>query len=148
MSEVAARHDKGKPKLHYILHYKKAVETLCRILEFGAHKYSDFNWKKGGKPDAEYLAACVRHMTKHVNGEIIDPETGCSHIGHAAWNLMTLLELNITMPVDEPLFFKILQDFERSKCNEVLVPASEELTAPPAKASHPLGGIFRNQDDF
>jgi hypothetical protein len=90
----ALRFNQGKPKLGYILHFPHTIEALARILEYGAVKYEDMNWKKGGKTDSEYLDAAMRHLTKWLKGNPFDDESGCSHLGQTIWNLMVLLEVN------------------------------------------------------
>jgi hypothetical protein len=94
MSEKAARYSDGKPQLSYILHFPTSVTCLGRIMEYGAKKYAPMNWKKGGKPDQEYLDSCLRHLYIWMRGQQYDEESGCNHIGHAIWNLMALLDLN------------------------------------------------------
>ena len=90
----ALRFNQGKPMMGYILHYPSVMEIISRIMEYGALKYNEMNWKKGGKPDKEYLDAAMRHLTQWVNGIPFDGESGCSHLGQAIWNLITLLQNN------------------------------------------------------
>jgi len=90
----ALRHNEGKREMAYVLDFPKAMDELCKVMEYGAAKYEKDNWKKGGKPDDEYLSACMRHLYQHRNGNSVDPESDCRHIAHAAWNLLALLELN------------------------------------------------------
>jgi len=93
-ASVAARYNSGKPELSYLLDFPKAVVSLARVCEYGANKYARDNWKKGGKPDAEYVDAALRHLLKYWNGERVDKESGCLHVAHAVWNMMALIELN------------------------------------------------------
>ena len=93
--KVAARHNEGKPKMSYVFHYPHALEALAKVMEQGAIKYEDMNWKKGNKPDGEYLDACGRHILKHVNEGVHDDDIGVIHLAQAVWNLMTLIELNM-----------------------------------------------------
>jgi len=90
----ALRFNEGKPKLSYILQFPHAIEAVARIMELGAEKYGDGNWKLGGKPDKEYLDSMMRHLRSFMDGEKYDQDSGCSHIGHATWNLLALIELN------------------------------------------------------
>lgn len=108
MSE-ALRFNSGKPHVSYILHFPCSIESIARIMEYGAKKYGDMNWAKGGKPDTEYLDSCMRHILKFVEGEPIDEESGCHHIGHAIWNLLALMDLNLQEPF-EPISFKIAME--------------------------------------
>lgn len=76
-----ARHDLIPPEL---------PEAVATVLAFGAAKYGERNWEKGmgwGRP----FAALMRHMWAWWRGEINDPETGLSHLSHAACNIAFLL---------------------------------------------------------
>jgi hypothetical protein len=92
---VAMRYNEGKPQLGYLLHYPHALEALVKVLEQGAVKYEALNWKKGNKPDSEYLDACMRHLFKHLTEGPHDADIGVMHLAQAVWNLLTLIELNM-----------------------------------------------------
>ena len=95
MSKEALRYNGDKPKLGYFSRsFHKAQEAVARVMEFGANKYADGNWKKGGKPNDEYLDSMARHLDKYLQGEHYDEDSACHHLGHAIWNLAALLELN------------------------------------------------------
>lgn len=69
-----ARHDLIPPEL---------PEAVAQVLAFGATKYGERNWEKGmtwGRP----FAAMMRHLWAWWRGEKADPETGFSHLWHAA----------------------------------------------------------------
>ncbi len=101
----ALRFNEGKPMLSYILQFANPIKAVARIMEFGATKYEDGNWRKGGKPDAEYLNSMMRHLIQWLGGEKYDTDSGCSHLGHAIWNLLALHELNHPDEIiDERLF--------------------------------------------
>ena len=102
----ALRFNEGKPSLAYILQFVNPIKAVARIMEFGAAKYDDGNWRKGGKPDREYLDSMMRHLTDWVHGEKYDNDSGCSHLGHAIWNLMALHELNHPDEVIDDEVFK------------------------------------------
>jgi hypothetical protein len=44
------------------------------------------------------IAAIGRHLTDWQIGEDVDPEDGLSHLAHAAWNCLALLEYTWTHP--------------------------------------------------
>lgn len=70
-------------KLRYDLIPPELLESVADILTFGAKKYGPRNWEKGmtwGRP----FAALMRHMWAWWRGEQTDPETGKSHLWHAA----------------------------------------------------------------
>ena len=70
-------------KLRYDLYPPEALEGTVRILTFGAEKYSDRNWEKGMKW-GRVFGALMRHLWAWWRGEAADPETGESHLHHAA----------------------------------------------------------------
>jgi hypothetical protein len=106
MTKKALRLNTNKPKLSYILLFPHVLQALARIMEFGGIKYEDGNWKLGGKPDQEYQDSGMRHLTKWINGEKFDEDSGCSHLGHAIWNFMALLELNHPDEIIDEKVFK------------------------------------------
>jgi hypothetical protein len=79
------RYNDGKLKWSYV--NWKAIEPMVRVLMYGAQKYSPDNWKKGLKKE-EVLESAMRHLTKLIDGEMNDPESGLSHIGHLMCNAM------------------------------------------------------------
>ena len=101
----ALRYNDGKPKMAYILKFPKAMEAVARVKEFGAAKYFEDNWKQGKKPDSEYLNSAMRHLFAREAGEIYDQDSGCSHIGHAIWNLLAFIELNHPEETCDPVVF-------------------------------------------
>lgn len=91
---VAMRDNAGKPELGRLLQFGKALDLLASVLAQGAIKYEDGNWLKGGKPDAEYIDAALRHIRAFGMGEEYAADTGNHHLAHAAWNLLALLTVN------------------------------------------------------
>jgi len=88
---VMMRDNKGKAKLSFLLDFPKATESLCRVMEFGASKYAMNDWKSGG--DVRGLEdSLLRHLHKYHNKEDLDEESGESHLGHALFNLMAIIE--------------------------------------------------------
>jgi len=67
-------------------------EGIGKILTFGAKKYDVDNWKLGNTPEdrQRYIGALLRHVSAYRKGEITDPDSGESHLYHAACNLMFL----------------------------------------------------------
>ena len=73
----------------------EAMNQTAAVLKFGAQKYAEHNWRKGftwSRP----LAAAMRHLTAFNDGEDKDPESGLSHLAHAACCIMFLLEFEKT----------------------------------------------------
>jgi hypothetical protein len=72
----------------------KAAEEIIRVLEFGAKKYSRGGWKGMYGQQDRIIAAMLRHIAKHQDGEFFDDESGLSHLAHIGCNIMFLLEFN------------------------------------------------------
>lgn len=61
-----------------------ALESVVRVLAFGARKYSRDNWRQVPGGRERYLAAALRHIVAILRGEKIDPESGEPHTAHLA----------------------------------------------------------------
>ena len=89
----ALKFDQDKLPLHLLS--TEALNQTAAVLKFGAQKYAEHNWRKGfawSRP----LSAAMRHITAFNNGEDKDPESGLSHLAHAACCIMFLLEFEKT----------------------------------------------------
>lgn len=64
------------------------LDQCVAVLTFGSQKYAPDNWKKVER--WRYIGALCRHVSKYLQGEKNDPETGLSHLAHAFCNLMFL----------------------------------------------------------
>lgn len=85
----AIKADGGKARMDLIS--PSLLFEIGQALEFGARKYNDRNWEKGftyGRP----FASAMRHMWAWWKGEDNDPESGLSHLAHAATCIMMLIE--------------------------------------------------------
>jgi len=110
--DAAMRHNSGKPSMHYILFFPRVTELLARIFEGGEHKYDYGNWRKGGRPNKEYMDCHMRHLFElDGNGEMFDKDFCTHHIGHAIWNLMVRFELG-----DDPIVSS-MEDFRAAMLN-------------------------------
>lgn len=92
-SGTALKFDQDKLPLHLLS--TEALNQTAAVLKFGAQKYAEHNWRKGfawSRP----LAAALRHIHAFNNGEDKDPESGLSHLAHAACCIMFLLEFEKT----------------------------------------------------
>lgn len=83
----ADRYNTGKPELSYPLSARFALEGVADVMAFGAKKYSRDNWKKGLPLEAT-LDSLLRHLTKLLDGETIDEESGCHHLDLLATNAL------------------------------------------------------------
>ena len=73
--------DADKPR--YDLIPPEIEEAIAKVLTYGVTKYGERNWELGMKWGRPY-AALRRHMAAWWSGEDNDPETGMSHLAHAA----------------------------------------------------------------
>ena len=92
---TALKFDQNKLPLHLLS--TEAMNQTAAVLKFGAQKYAEHNWRKGfdwSRP----LSAAMRHITAFNAGEDRDPESGLSHLAHAACCIMFLLEFEKTHP--------------------------------------------------
>lgn len=90
---TALKFDSDKLPLHLLS--TEAMNQTAAVLAFGAEKYAAHNWRKGfvwSRP----LSAAMRHITAFNAGEDKDPESGLSHLAHAACCIMFLLEFEKT----------------------------------------------------
>jgi hypothetical protein len=94
MSEATGKKfDGGKPRMELLS--REALVQVAMVLTFGAQKYDAHNWR-GGIHWSRVIGAAMRHLTAFNDGEDKDPESGLSHLAHAACCLMFLLEYEKT----------------------------------------------------
>ena len=84
----AKKFDKGKTRWD-LLPWRE-VEEIVSVLAYGAGKYGANNWKRGLDWDRLFSAA-IRHLQAAKCGEKPDPESGFSHLSHAACNLLFMM---------------------------------------------------------
>ncbi len=92
---AAIKFDQEKMPMHLLSN--EALLQTAAVLKFGANKYAEHNWRKGfawSRP----LSAAMRHIHAFNAGEDKDPESGLSHLAHAACCIMFLLEFEKTHP--------------------------------------------------
>lgn len=80
--------DRGKAPYHLLA--PEMLDATARVLSFGADKYAPRNWEKGMDWSRPF-SALMRHMWAWWKGEKNDPETGFSHLWHAACCVMFLI---------------------------------------------------------
>lgn len=86
---AGVKHDSGKLPYHLISPW--ILRALAVILGFGAKKYSARNWEQG-MDWSRVFGALQRHTWAWWEGENVDPETGESHLWHAACCIMFLVD--------------------------------------------------------
>ena len=88
--DVGFKFDGGKPR--YDLEQVLATEEVMKVLTFGAKKYAPDSWRLVPEFERRYYAAARRHLAAYMRGELVDPESGLSHLAHAITGLSFLLE--------------------------------------------------------
>lgn len=99
MSGAGMKHDGGKPRLSLIPGV--ALLEIAEVLEYGARKYAEGNWKQV-RPLRRYLDAALRHLHAVADGEDLDPESGLPHLAHAGCSILFLLAFRALGEVDPP----------------------------------------------
>jgi hypothetical protein len=91
-----------------LLSLDQPLIQAARVFEFGAKKYAAWNWLKGMAWSIP-LACAQRHALAIMRGELLDDDSGLSHEGHLACNLIMLMQFELTFPQgDDITFAKIL----------------------------------------
>ena len=91
----AHKDDTGKPPLDLLDRY--ALEQIGYALHHGATKYSRHNWRDG-IAQSRLIAAALRHLFAHNDGEDLDSESDCLHLAHAACCIMFAINMLETRP--------------------------------------------------
>lgn len=90
VQRAGVKYDSGKMRPTLVLDsFRKALKQVIEVGTFGANKYSDDGWKTVPNAKARYRDALYRHLMEDGN----DPESNLSHLTHAAWNILALMEL-------------------------------------------------------
>lgn len=90
--EEGRKDDQEKIPLHLIA--PEFLYAVAEILDFGQKKYSPRNWEKGMEWHRPYRA-CIGHLLDWWMKKGPDPETGKSHLWHAACCIMFLVTYEI-----------------------------------------------------
>lgn len=88
---VAVKHDGEKLPLHIVPF--ELIKGAARAYAFGTKKYARFNFRN--KPGLEYsrtARAVVNHVLEWLHEMENDPESGLSHLDHAAASLGMLMD--------------------------------------------------------
>ena len=72
-------------------------EEAAKVFDYGRKKYAEWNWAKGMAWSIP-TGCAARHLLACIRGEETDPESGLSHRGHAACNIIMLLTFASTYP--------------------------------------------------
>jgi hypothetical protein len=84
--------DTGKPQWWLLRGMIPAIDYVMLVREYGVKKYKDpDNWLTVTDGHRRYVDAACRHLSRVVDGESIDPESGLLHLGHAACSALFAL---------------------------------------------------------
>jgi Domain of unknown function (DUF5664) len=75
------------------------IEAAAEALEYGAGKYAPGNWRKG-LPILQVCASIIRHCFALMKGEVIDRDSGVSHVSHICANAAFLATYSRSGPWD------------------------------------------------
>ena len=90
--EIGKKYD--KKKLRYSLLPMRALQEVVKVLEFGAAKYSEHNWRHVENAEERYRDAALRHQLEpHVLIRPMDDESFLYHDAHAICCLLFKLQL-------------------------------------------------------
>jgi len=83
------RFSSGKPSMWHAPWM--GLMEVCRVSTYGGKKYAPLDWERG-QSFSTLLNSGMRHMLQAMSNPLSrDEESGLLHLGHAAWNLLTLL---------------------------------------------------------
>jgi hypothetical protein len=86
--QIAQHESEGKLALDQLP--IKFLRGVAAVLNFGMLKYAKDNWKQG-TDWSEFYGSTQRHLLAWWDGEDNDPESGLSHLAHAACNIAFLI---------------------------------------------------------
>lgn len=133
--EKGIKHDGQKPDLSQVSPEGLIQEALA--MTYGKKKYGAYNWR-GGLSHSRLIAAAMRHILAHMDGELNDPESGHLHIAHAKANLGMLLQMMKDRPELNDCYKK--PEVQAEPTNPPEPPKVQEVTNLSGPA---LGMIFK-----
>ncbi len=93
----APKFDKNKVRMDLLP--IRPLKDVATVLTYGLDKYGKDSWRKGEMISwGRCYSALQRHLFAFQSGEDLDPETGESHLAHAACNLLMLIEHTYVNP--------------------------------------------------
>ena len=76
----------GEEKIRMDLVEPVFVEGIGKVMTFGLGKHGEDNWKQFSHK--EFKGAMYRHLIAYMKGEVLDSETGLSHLYHLSCDAM------------------------------------------------------------
>lgn len=87
----ARKDDAGKPDMTLITY--SMLEPAAKILKFGEKKYGRLNYRNPSPGfEQRLIAAALRHLLQHTDGQELDSESNEPHLAHALTALMLIFD--------------------------------------------------------
>lgn len=86
------KYDKDKSPIHLVP--SSVITDMADVFGFGAKKYGENNWRDDLDTTSwsRTYSSIQRHLNSFWSGEDLDPESGFSHLQHAATQIAILME--------------------------------------------------------
>lgn len=105
-----------KPRVNLV--FSKAILEVAKVGTMGAEIYGDHDWRNNPLSWDQHLDASLRHLLEYNNGNRIDKldtcnecvdntckkHSGLSHLAHAAWRILALLDYELNGIGEDTLF--------------------------------------------
>ena len=92
LKEIGRKDDQGKVLGQLLGDFSRALVGVAEVGTFGAEKYTRGGWLLVRDGEQRYYDALWRHLLL-ANQSENDDESGLTHLEHAAWNILAVLEL-------------------------------------------------------
>lgn len=87
----AHKDDSTKPDMTLITY--SMVAPAAKILKFGEQKYGRYNYRNPNPGfEQRLIAATIRHLLQHTDGQELDDESKEPHLAHALASLMLIFD--------------------------------------------------------
>jgi hypothetical protein len=88
------KYDNGKSPISLIP--PECIEEIAHVFGYGAKKYGENNWRLdlNNTSFSRTYSSIQRHLNAFWKGENVDPESGMTHLAHAATQIMILMIQN------------------------------------------------------
>jgi hypothetical protein len=89
-----AKLDSGKSKTGLMVSgFALALADVAEVTTYGANKYTANGWVNVPNGIDRYTDALYRHLFLYSSGQNLDSESNLTHLSHAAWNILAIIEL-------------------------------------------------------
>jgi len=90
VSSTGAQREKLGALPYDLVPFQEMADSFSRVAEFGAKKYSTWNWSLG-LPRVQLIGSLLRHAFAYLRGEDRDKDSGLNHADHILWNAAALV---------------------------------------------------------